>query len=90
VPSPRRPGHTPPVAFDEDAWFADMRRASAGARKIAEQVREGYESSGVPVSELRRCGVDARDGTSLEHCVKVYIPAPIGPHGMVFRNRPRP
>jgi hypothetical protein len=85
VPSARRPGSTPPVAFDEDAWADDLRRASREARQVAERARRTYETDGVPIAELRRCETDATDGTSLEHCVKVYIPAPIGPHGMVFR-----
>jgi hypothetical protein len=79
---------TPPVAFDEDTWAEDMRRASPGAREIAAEARRTYEADGVPVRELRRSETEGRDGNSLEHCVKVYVPAPIGPHGMVLSNRP--
>lgn len=34
---------------------------------------------------LFACDEDARDGTSLPGCVKVYIPPPGGPLGMVCR-----
>jgi len=33
---------------------------------------------------LRRCE-EGRDGTRLPICVKVYLPPPAGPFGMVFR-----
>ena len=76
---------TPPVAFDDDAWSEDLRRASRQARLVAERTRATYERDGVPVAELRRCDAEGPDGTWLEHCFKVYLPAPVGPHGMVLR-----
>jgi hypothetical protein len=45
----------------------------------------GYESDGVPIDELRACDPEGPGGTQLERCMKVYVPAPSGPHGMVFR-----
>lgn len=52
-----------PVAFDEDTWAEDMRRASPAAREIAAQARRAYEADGVPVRELRRCETEGPDGT---------------------------
>lgn len=37
------------------------------------------------MSSLRRCEAEGRDGTRLAACVKVYLPPPAGPFGMVFR-----
>ncbi|MFL5833431.1 MAG: hypothetical protein ACJ76B_05580 [Solirubrobacterales bacterium] len=34
---------------------------------------------------LRRCDAEGRDGTELPACFKVYLPAPNGKFGMVFR-----
>ena len=31
------------------------------------------------------CDEDARDGTSLPGCVKVYLPPPAGPLGLVYQ-----
>ena len=85
MPPSRRSGMTPPIVFDDAAWATDIRRASREARRIAERTRAVYERDGVPVAELRSCAAEGPDGTSLEHCVKVYLPPPVGPHGMVFR-----
>ena len=37
------------------------------------------------MSSLRRCAEEGPDGTRLPSCVKVYLPPPAGPFGMVFR-----
>jgi hypothetical protein len=47
--------------------------------------RADYEAGGVLVGALRACDPEGPGGTALESCVKVYLPAPAGPHGMVFR-----
>lgn len=85
MPQPRRTGRTPPVTFDDAAWAEDMKRASATARRSATAARAQYESGGVPLAELRACAPEGPGGTQLERCVKVYVPAPAGPHGMVFQ-----
>lgn len=74
-----------PVAFDELAWQEDLRKASKSARRIAGETRSRLEREGQPVDALFACVEEARDGTSLPGCVKVYIPPPGGPLGLVYR-----
>lgn len=74
-----------PVAFDELAWQFDLRKASKSARRIAEETRSRLEREGQAVDALFACDENARDGTSLPGCVKVYIPPPGGPLGLVYR-----
>ncbi len=81
---PRRPGHAP-VVFDDHLWSQDLARTSAGGRRIAAATRRDYERRGCPVASLRRCEDEGPDGTQLPACVKVYLPPPVGPFGMVFR-----
>jgi hypothetical protein len=85
VPHPERPARTPAVIFGSAAWAEDFLRASAGAQQVAQTACAEFEHSGVPVADLRVCQAEGPDGTRLESCVKVYLPAPAGPHGMVFR-----
>lgn len=75
---------TPPVVFDEAAWAEDLLRASATARRVATEARDQFEANGVPIAQLKACEPEGPAGTRLQHCVKVYLPAPDGPHGMVF------
>jgi hypothetical protein len=71
VPQPGRPATTPPVVFDDAAWAEDMRRATVAGRRIAMAGRAAYESTGVPIGELRACDPEGPGGTQLERCVKV-------------------
>jgi hypothetical protein len=84
VPGARRVGRTPPVIFDEVAWEDDLRRASAAAREVARTARAEFETLGIALEQLKPCSAEGADGTELPGCVKVYVPAPSGPHGMVF------
>lgn len=70
--------------FDADLWAEDMIRASAAAREVAAAARGAFESEGVQIDQLRPCDPEGPDGTSLPHCVKVYLPPPAGQHGMVL------
>ena len=74
-----------PVAFDELAWQEDLQKAGKSARRIGEETRSRLEREGQGVDALFACDEDARDGTSLAGCVKVYIPPPGGPLGIVYR-----
>ncbi len=85
MPQARRSARTPPVAFDDAAWVEDMTRATTAGRRAAMAARAEYESSGVPLEELRACDPEGPGGTQLNRCMKVYVPAPVGPHGMVFQ-----
>lgn len=73
------------VRFDERTWASDMARATPEAHAAGEAARARLERDGVPHVELRPCEAEGRDGTSLPDCLKVYVPAPAGPWGLVFR-----
>ena len=81
---PLKKGYAP-VAFDELAWQEDLRRASKSTRRIGSETRSRLEREGQAVDSLFACDDEARDGTSLPGCVKVYIPPPGGPLGLVYR-----
>lgn len=49
------------------------------------EARSQFERDGVEITTLRRCDPEGRDGTKLPACFKVYLPAPNGKFGMVFR-----
>jgi hypothetical protein len=69
----------------EEAWLAnDLAHASAAARAAIEPLVVGLRQYGVPVGWLRPCEAEARDGTRLPGCVKLYIPQPAGQWGAVF------
>lgn len=74
-----------PVAFDEMAWHEDLRRATGSAKRIGEETRSRLEREGQAIDALFACDEEARDGTSLPGCVKVYLPPLGGPLGLVFR-----
>lgn len=61
-----------------------MRSGRAGAEALRE-ARSQFERDGVEIKTLRRCDSEGRDGTRLPACFKVYLPAPNGKFGMVFR-----
>jgi hypothetical protein len=73
------------VAFDELAWHEDLRQATGSAKRIGEETRSRLEREGQAIDALFACDEEARDGTSLPGCVKVYLPPPGGPLGLVFR-----
>jgi hypothetical protein len=43
------------------------------------------ERDGAPIEQLRACHAEGRDGTRLGGCLKLYVPPPAGPWGIVFR-----
>jgi len=61
-----------------------MRSGRAGADALRE-ARGQFEQGGVEIKAPRRCDPESRDGTKLPACFKVYLPAPNGKFGMVFR-----
>jgi hypothetical protein len=73
-----------PVAFYELAWQEDLRRATGSAKRIGEETRSRLEREGQAVDALFACDEEARDGTRLPGCVKVYLPPLGGPLGLVF------
>jgi hypothetical protein len=81
---PIRRGHAR-VLFNEGAFSEDtMRSGRAGAEALRE-ARSQFERDGVEIKALRRCDPEGRDGTKLQASFKIYLPAPNGKFGMVFR-----
>lgn len=82
------PGARFGVEFDDAAFAEDLEHTSSDTgRTLAERERDKLTADGLPPDRLRRCDANARDGTSLPGCVKIYIPEPDGTWGMVFQLR---
>ena len=77
-------GPTFPVHVDERELAEDLAHASESGRAAIEPMIEQLEAEGVPIDWLRRCDHEARDGTRLPGCVKIYIPQPAGQWGAVL------
>jgi hypothetical protein len=72
--------------FDEVSWQEDLARTSDAGRTAATEARRDFEGrDGVPISQLRRVDEHGRDGTVLPRCAKIYLPAPAGRFGIVFK-----
>lgn len=72
------------VHVDERALGDDLSRASDAARAAIEPMIQRFKADGAPAAWLKRCDAEARDGTRLPGCVKLYIPQPAGQWGAVF------
>ncbi|HEX3042211.1 MAG TPA: hypothetical protein VHP56_09015 [Solirubrobacterales bacterium] len=75
------------VAFDELAWHEDLRQAAGSAKRIGEETRFRLEREGQAIDALFACDEEARDGTVLPGCVKVYLPPPGGPLALSSDSR---
>jgi len=62
----------------------DLARCTAAAKTAIEPVIAEIRRDGVPFEWLRRCEEEGHDGTSLDGCVKFYIPRPAGQWGAVL------
>ena len=79
-------------AFDQDVWAEEVERFDARGKARAEAVRARRDlarpGARIPA---RACDPDARDGTRLERCAKVYVPIGVepsrAPYGFVFAIR---
>lgn len=74
-----------PVAFSNLVFDEDLKRATTKGTEIAQTARRRYEREGAPVKQLRHCDAEGRDGTALPQCLKIYLPAPAGNFGMIFK-----
>jgi hypothetical protein len=74
-----------PVVFDEQIFREDLEYTDFTGRAVARLTRDRYESGGIPAWELRLTEEKGPDGAVLPRCLKVYLPPPDGPFGMVFR-----
>lgn len=84
MPTPPRHGRAR-VVFDDVLWDEDLAAATAEATHAASRARDELSRHGAPLDELRACDENARDGSSLPGCVKLYVPLPAGPWGIVFQ-----
>ena len=73
------------VLFNEGAFAEDTMRSGRAGAETLRKARGQFEQDGVELKALRRCDPEGRDGTKLPACFKVYLPAPNGKFGMVFR-----
>lgn len=74
-----------PVVFDENALGEDLTHHAATARKALDLLRREIDrDAGLPVSRLKRCEAEGRDGTRLAGCVKTYVPWPTGRYGLIL------
>jgi len=80
-------GHDPivPTRFDDDAVEYDLARLpSAGASALRALRRAIDAAGGLPLSRLKACQAEGRDGTMLAGCAKTYVPWPDGRYGLVL------
>jgi hypothetical protein len=74
-----------PVVFDEHAIAEDLAHHPPVARNALELLRRELDrDGGIPVSRLKRCEGESRDGTNLASCLKTYVPWPTGRFGLVM------
>lgn len=78
------PGPAFPVHVDEQELAEDLSHASQAGRTAIESMIGQLRADGVPKGWLEKCDAEARDGTRLAGCVKLYIPQPAGQWGAVF------
>ncbi len=92
-PAARGVAHATGAAVGEDAAHRLRRRCMGRGHDACHDRRTSRrdggprrdESSGVPFEELRASDPEGPAGTQLNRCMKVYVPVPGGPHGMVFQ-----
>jgi hypothetical protein len=77
-------GQRIPARFDPDQWEEDLARSTPAGRQAAQDAHHDYEPDGVPLSHLKACEAEGRDGTALPDSVKIYLPRTNGRFGMVF------
>jgi hypothetical protein len=75
-----------PIVFDDKLVSTDLEHLTdAAGAALVDLRREVDRDGGLPVSRLKRCQAEGRDGTRLAGFVKTYVPWPTGPWGIVFR-----
>lgn len=74
-----------PVRFDEPAIAEDLTHHPPAARHALELFRRKVDrDGGLPMTLLKRCDAEGRDGTRLAGCLKTYVPWPTGRFGLVL------
>ncbi|SRR6266487_6684115 len=82
--TPQTSGPAFAVHIDERELAEDLSHVSEAGRVAIEPMVRRFKANGVPVDWLKRCDPEARDGTRLPGCVKIYISHPAGQWGAVF------
>lgn len=78
-------GPVVPVLFDEQAIAEDLHHLPGTARVALDAFRRELDrDGGLPMTRLKRCEAEGRDGTNLGGCLKTYVPWPTGRFGLVF------
>jgi hypothetical protein len=72
------------VRVVEEALEEDLGHATEAGQAAMKAVVNELRSDGAAKEALKRCEDEARDGTKLGGCVKLYIPEPAGQWGAVF------
>ena len=85
MPTPRRPV-TFRVRFNDALFADDLARCRAEGQQVGRQTRVELERDGAPPHLLTSCGAEHRDGTDLPGMVKLYVPLPYGPWGLVLQG----
>jgi hypothetical protein len=74
-----------PTRFDDEAIEHDLAFLPRAATLALQALRRDIDKAGgLPLSHLKGCQSEGRDGTSLAGCVKTYVPWPDGRYGLVF------
>ncbi len=89
MPTPRRPV-TFRVRFNDALFASDIDHCRPEGQDIAQSAREQLERDGISQSLLMSCGGEHRDGTDLPGMVKLYLPMPYGPWGLVLQGATDP
>lgn len=77
-------GPTFEVRIVEEALAEDLAHATEAAQAAITAAVDELRESGARSEWLLRCEEQARDGTRLGGCVKLYIPRPAGQWGVVL------
>lgn len=72
------------VRFDGLAFSDDLAHQTPASREVAQAARARLERGGANPLGFKRCDSEARDGTRLPNCLKLYLPGPDGRWRMVF------
>jgi hypothetical protein len=75
-----------PVELDEYAIAEDLRHLPTAALEALDSFKRELERNGekLPLTRLKACEEEGRDGTRLRRCAKTYVPWPNGPFGLVL------
>lgn len=83
----RRGDVTFPVVIDQRRLDEDLAHSTPAAQAVATAAAQRLTGHGASRASLHPCQAEARDGTNLPGCAKIYLPDVNGAWGMVFALR---